>query len=121
MKHIVNLLITSILLLLTLSACEKADIASQPLKGEGYEVHVLVKNFDHVRYDTLSRAVVPAREVCTRLHVAAYRTGKKVLSVNQTSSDKDFGKLSFRLPAGKYYLVIVGHNGNENASLAAFR
>ena len=121
MKHIVNLLISSILLLLTLSACEKADIASQPLKGEGYEVHVLVKNFDHVRYDTLSRAVVPAREVCTRLHVAAYRTGKKVLSVNQTSGDKDFGKLSFRLPAGKYYLVIVGHNGHENASLTEFR
>lgn len=121
MKYIVNLLITSLLLLLTLSACEKVDLSPQPLKGEGYEVHVLVRNFDHVRYDTLSRAVLPAREVCTRLHVAAYRTGKKVLSVNQTSSDKDFGKLSFRLPAGKYYLVIVGHNGNENASLTEFR
>ena len=121
MKHIVNVLTTSILLLLALSACEKVDIASQPLKGEGYEVHIQIRDFDHVRYDTLTRAAVPAHEVCTRLHVAAYQTGKKVLSVNQTNSDKDFGKLSFRLPAGKYYLVIVGHNGSENASLTEFR
>ena len=111
MKHIVNVLTTSILLLLTLSACEKVDIASQPLKGEGYEVHIQIRDFDHVRYDTLTRAAVPAHEVCTRLHVAAY----------QTNSDKGFGKLSFRLPAGKYYLVIVGHNGSENASLTEFR
>lgn len=91
MKHIVNLLISSILLLLTLSACEKADIASQPLKGEGYEVHVLVKNFDHVHYDTLSRAVVPVREVCTRLHVAAYRTGKRCCRLIKPAATKTSG------------------------------
>lgn len=66
----------------------------------------------------VNRAAKPASEACTRLNYAIYTLdGTRVRQVNQVSTDANFGTTTFKLEAGEYQLVVVGHSSNGNPTM----
>ena len=57
-------------------------------------------------------------DLCSRLNYAIYdMSGKRVRQVNQQSGDEEYGTAYFKLPAGKYQVVVVGHSSNGNPTM----
>jgi len=54
---------------------------------------------------------------CTRLQLAVFQGDQRVKTLNQTTSDADFGTLTLQLAPGEYRLIILAHNGLGNATL----
>lgn len=101
-----------------LCACEKVVMTeNEAVKTDG-NLTVSVFQVEKTPFASLTRASKPASEVCTRLNFAIYTLdGTRVKQVNQTSDDPDFGKASFQLEEGDYYLVVVGHSSNGNPTM----
>ena len=109
--------------LLSLSSCEKAitdddSVVSGSPADKNANLQVTVFSIEKTPFETFTRAVTPASEVCTRLNFAIYdEGGSRVKQVNQTSAEADFGKASFQLAEGDYLLVVVGHSSNGNPTM----
>ena len=57
-------------------------------------------------------------DLCSRLNYAIYdMSGKRIRQVNQQSGDEEYGTAYFKLPAGKYQVVVVGHSSNGNPTM----
>ncbi len=66
----------------------------------------------------VNRAAKPASAACTRLNYAIYTLdGTLVRKVNQVSTDANFGTTTFKLEAGEYQLVVVGHSASGNPTM----
>jgi len=101
-----------------LSACEKMVIAENPEPGEEGNVVVRVTQFEQTPFDARTRSEVG--KYCSRLCFHVYgEDGQRVSYVNQKQEDTGFGTASFSLSEGRYYLVVVGHNGSSNPSFNA--
>ena len=63
----------------------------------------------------------PISELCTRINFALfdYKTGERIKTLNQTTDDDSFGKITLNLSKGKYIVVVVAHNGDGNATLSS--
>ena len=109
--------------LLSLSSCEKAitdddSVVSGSPADKNANLQVTVFSIEKTPFETFTRAVTPASEVCTRLNFAIYdEGGSRVKQVNQTSAEADFGKASFQLAEGTYLLVVVGHSATGNPTM----
>ena len=115
-KLIVSLsAVFTVLMVFTLVACEKALMAedSDTSGDKNGNLRVRVFQIEQTPFGSLTRAA--ASEVCTRLNFLIYNTdNSRAKMVNQTSSDKNFGTVSFQLDEGDYQLVVVGHSGSGN-------
>ena len=107
----------SFLMLLALSACQKASIYDDgPEQGSTPNLIVNVFKLEQTPFSTLTRTE-PA-EACTRLNFAIYDlTGKRVDIVSQKVGDAKFGSASFLLDEGDYQLVIVAHSSDGNPTM----
>ena len=106
----------SVLTALLFTSCEKAFFSDDETTGET-DGNLRVRGFqiEKTPFGSLTRAALPASEVCDRLNFLIYNTdGSRAKMVNQTSSDKNFGTASFQLDEGDYFLVVVGHSANGN-------
>lgn len=64
-----------------------------------------------------TRAIEPIGKVCTKLTISLYNEeGQRVYSVNKKSTDADFADVTIKLAEGKYYLVVVAHSNEKNAT-----
>lgn len=115
-KLIVSLsAVFTVLMVFTLVACEKALMAedSDTSGDKNGNLRVRVFQIEQTPFGSLTRAA--ASEVCTRLNFLIYNTdNSRAKMVNQTSSDKNFGTVSFQLDEGDYQLVVVGHSAGGN-------
>ena len=115
-KLIVSLsAVFTVLMVFTFIACEKALMAedSDTSGDKNGNLRVRVFQIEQTPFGSLTRAA--ASEVCTRLNFLIYNTdNSRAKMVNQTSSDKNFGTVSFQLDEGDYQLVVVGHSGSGN-------
>lgn len=57
------------------------------------------------------------QETVTKIAVSDYQDGTEVQTVEQTSTDNEFGKISMQLKYGKHELLFVGHN-SDNCNLS---
>ena len=107
-----------LVLMAVLSACEKPNLGDEQPKRKGYRVSLHIEDVAQSYAGAKARALVDIDEVCSCLNAAVYQDGEKKASINQNKSDKNFGNLSLELPEGQYSLVVIGHNGSKNASMA---
>lgn len=62
----------------------------------------------------------PISELCTRINFALfdYKTGERIKTLNQTTDDDSFGKITLNLSKGKYAVLVIAHSGDGNATLS---
>ncbi|HEY9551910.1 MAG TPA: FimB/Mfa2 family fimbrial subunit [Prevotella sp.] len=116
-------LIYFLLLCVAFAGCERPVLEGEmpdPEPQEGlFAITLSVSRLEQFPFEPLmatprSKSV---SEICSRLQFAVFKGDTKVTSVNQTSNDKDFGKISVSLPAGTYRFVVLAHSGSGNATL----
>lgn len=100
-----------VILLLFLSCHKESQLVTLALGVEGVESHQSHDNFD------LSKS--PLADHCTRISCALFQDGKRVKVITQESEDTQFGRLSMRVPAGEYQVVIIAHGGLQNCSITS--
>lgn len=106
------------------------DIVNQP-NGEtpkGSYVKITFSNFsvDQTAFGNTgtegqSRAATSLKDACTRVSLAIFDsdTQEKLKTISQTSSEKDFGKITINIAKGKYDVVVIGHNGEGNCTITS--
>lgn len=108
-----------------LSACEKGYEAETEVSTTAEEgsttisfniVSISQTDFDGTVYATRAADL---SEYCTRINLAAFDASGTKSTVNQTSSDSDFGTLTLSLSEGTYDVVILAHSGTGNATISS--
>ena len=112
-------------LLMGLTACEKPVIEDNPTpvdQDELVDVRFHITHFDQIPFENaaaLSRAGSNVGEACTRINLAVFSDDTKVKSINQMSTDDNFGTLDVALQPGTYTVVILAHSGQGNATISS--
>lgn len=108
-----------------LSACEKGYEAETEVSTTAEEgsttvsfniVSISQTDFDGTVYATRAADL---SEYCTRINLAAFDASGTKSTLNQTSSDSDFGTLTLSLSEGTYDVVILAHSGTGNATISS--
>ncbi len=104
-------------------ACEKPMSEEKTGKEQNstnkFNLTFSITKFEQVPFDKAihySRSK-DIKQLCTRINFAVFNEDKKIAAVNQTSSDRDFGKISISLPAGNYRFLVLAHNCTGNATI----
>lgn len=108
-------------LLFCLCACEHVDMEKYE-GGDGINITFTVNKLEQIPFETsniAARAVADVSKVCSRISLAIFDKENKITSLDQVSSDADFGTLKVKVPKGKYTVVIVAHNGEGKATLSS--
>lgn len=109
MKKIVHSLIGIMVLM---ASCEKF-----PLDSSSYEKDAnIMVNTSGLSHEQTTRSIKPLSELCTRISYAFYQGGERTKVVNQDAEDNGYGSMAVKLLPGKYTLLVVGHNGESNAT-----
>ncbi len=128
MKHIK--LIGLLALSMALASCEKVSLdellskeppTSQPSSTGNASLSIHIGGIADANYQDATakgtRAIEPIGNVCTKLTISLYNEeGQRVYSVNKKSTDADFADVTIKLAEGKYYLVVVAHSNEKNAT-----
>ena len=128
MKHIK--LIGLLALSMALASCEKVSLdellskeppTSQPSSTGNASLSIHIGGIADANYQDATakgtRAIEPIGNVCTKLTISLYNEeGQRVYSVNKKSTDADFANATMKLAEGKYYLVVVAHSNEKNAT-----
>ena len=106
----------ALLVVLTISSCEKAIISDEDDNGGGDangNLRVSVSQIEKTPFATTRTAV---SEVCSRLNFVIYdEDGARLKYVNQQlGKNDDFGTANFQLEEGTYQLVVLAHSANGN-------
>lgn len=110
---------------LSLTACEKPVIDiddPHPDRSGDIDVRFTVTHFEQIPFAdavSMSRASVPASQVCSRINLAVFNGDTKVKAVNQTIDDEGFGTPTVSLAAGSYRVVILAHSCAGNATISS--
>lgn len=124
--------IISLIMAMTLMACEKGYIAegseasssTEAVEG-GVPVTFKIAAIEQVDFGTSSSVAVSSSssssiaDYCTRINLAVFDTDDTKTSVNQTSDDSDFGTLSLSLAEGTYEVVVLAHSCTGNATISS--
>lgn len=82
-----------------------------------------VASIEQVPFESFTKST-SVSEACTRMSIAAYLDGTNVTKGKQVDQEKSdtsaLGNFSMYLPVGKLKVVVVGHNGDGNASLSTY-
>ena len=114
--------VIAILSLTLLSSCEAPYVGPLTEETEGLETNVTIQTsiYQQTPFETtMTRALQPVGELCTRVGFAVFKNGEKVKSLNQTQSTDDFGKANFQLSEGEYQIVIIAHNCDGTATITS--
>ena len=128
MKHIK--LIGLLALSMAMASCEKVSLdellskeppTSQPSSTGNASLSIHIGGIADANYQDATakgtRAIEPIGNVCTKLTISLYNEeGQRVYSVNKKSTDADFANATMKLAEGKYYLVVVAHSNEKNAT-----
>lgn len=112
------------MLMMGVVSCEKVDIPqmnANSVQEDGVSVRLSISSIEQVSFDVRksnTRASGIA-DYCGRITFAFFQGAEKVKMISQKASDSDFGMLQTTLPAGKYELVVIAHNGNGNPSVTS--
>lgn len=103
---------------LMLASCENVVVNGDVEEGEMQAVTVSVMKVENVPWQS-TRA---ASDLCNRLSLAFfdYNTGEKVIQVDQSALDDDFGTFEVLLPRKSYHMVVVGYTADKAASLNTY-
>ena len=102
-------------MVLCLFSCEKPMIPDVSKAEANLVVTVWQMNIEPF---PTGRTRTEISDLCSRLNYAIYdMSGKRVRQVNQQSGDEEYGTAYFKLPAGKYQVVVVGHSSNGNPTM----
>lgn len=116
-KRISSLLwaVVSGVMLLSGVSCEKMIVGDDG--DDDANVVLRVTSFEQVPF-SLARTRRDVSEVCSRLNFIVYDEGatKRLYEVKQEKEDEGFGVAKFKLSPGKYFVVILAHNGLGNPS-----
>ena len=123
-KTLLNGLLLAFVILF-LSACSKDN----NVLTTHAETSVLNLNFFEANIQEISKSRADdtepkaIKEVFTRLDVALFpaenQNSTEAYHYHQTSSEENFGKLSIRVPYGKYKLVAIASKANEEVTLTS--
>jgi len=117
--------IITVFLILGLTACEKAVLDEEMTNNEQeelVEVSFQITHFDQVPFENSyneTRAGSEVGEACTRINLAVFSDGSKVKTINQLSTEENFGTLAVSLQPGTYTIVILAHSGEGNATISS--
>lgn len=123
-KTLLNGLLLAFVILF-LSACSKDNnLLTNPAETSVLNLNFFEANIQEISKsradDTEPKAI---KEAFTRLDVALFPDGKTnnadVYRFHQTSSEENFGKLSIRVPYGKYKLVAIASKANEEVTVTS--
>ena len=128
MKHIK--LIGLLALSMALASCEKVSLdellskeppTTEPSSTGNASLSIHIGGIADANYQDATakgtRAIEPIGNVCTKLTISLYdEEGQRVYSVNKKSTDADFADVTIKLAEGKYYLVVVAHSNEKNAT-----
>ena len=113
-------LFSFLVLALVVTACEKYVENEEPKSGEGKrDVTFSVMDVENMPMQPTRAAVA---DVCNRLSLAIfdYKTGDKVMQVDQTNVDEDFGTFTVKLDQGAYHVAIIGYTASAPASMSSY-
>ena len=102
-------LITLTIFALTLISCEKFALEESVDTGETSEsngnvtLQITEAEISHFK----------------RITYSIFRNGGKVKNINQQSPSSTFGTATFALREGDYQAVVIGHNGEGNATVSS--
>lgn len=102
-------LITLTIFALTLISCEKFALEESVDTGETSEsngnvtLQITEAEISHFK----------------RITYSIFRNGGKVKNINQQSPSSTFGAATFALTEGDYQAVVIGHNGEGNATISS--
>ena len=120
--------VMAVAVVLSLSNCGKIDLDEYLDDDESgkYTVRFSVSEYDITDFEEASSSAKAmrkgrkeARELGSVLNFAVFQDGKKVESVNQKSTDSDFGNIAVSLSEGSYQVVVVIHSGSGNATVSS--
>jgi hypothetical protein len=111
---------------LLISSCGKIDLGDfVEEKDEGYTVTFNVEQYnltDFAEQKVFSKSVKrerkAAKDLGSVLNFAVFSGDEKVASVNQKSSDPEFGNVAVKLPEGTYQVVVLIHSCSGNATIS---
>ena len=123
-------LICLLALSLALASCEKVSLdellskeppTTEPSSTGNASLSIHIGGIADANYADAAakctRAIEPIGKVCTKLTISLYNEeGQRVYSVNKKSTDADFADVTIKLAEGKYYLVVVAHSNEKNAT-----
>ena len=97
---------------------DESDNTENMEKGTGYQVKFQVANFEQIPFETARS--VEVKDVCSRISFAVFKMNNdSVVKRNwQKESDANFGTFTLKLPAGKYRIVAIAHNGEGTATIS---
>ena len=111
-----------------LCACEKPVInedaettnVSEAVVNGDIRVKLHVSQFEQLPIDNNSTATrtTEVASLCKRISYGVYQNGVKLDVRHQVSSDENFGEMTLFLSEGSYQIVVVAHNGSENAQMS---
>ena len=113
------------LMVICFYSCEKTVLSEDDSnntenvqEGNGYQVKFQVANFEQTPSETARS--VEVKEVCSRISFAVFKMNNdSVVKRNwQKENDPNFGTFTLKLPAGKYRIVAVAHNGEGTATIS---
>lgn len=58
------------------------------------------------------------KSLCKRFTFSIFRNGAKIKNIHQAQASSNFGKATFALSEGEYQVVVIGHNGEGNATIS---
>lgn len=104
-------------MLLTGVSCEKMNVG-ETVEGSQANVVLRIGSIEQIPFPAATRTAI--EDLCSHLCFHIYDDdGVRVDYVNQAIDDANFGKASFLLDKGNYYLVVVAHSGSKNPSFSA--
>jgi hypothetical protein len=111
-----------------LCACEKPVInedaettnVSEAVVNGDIRVKLHVSQFEQLPIDNNSTATrtTEVASLCKRISYGVSQNGAKLDVRHQVSSDENFGEMTLFLSEGSYQIVVVAHNGSENAQMS---
>lgn len=115
MKNL-SLLLTLVVTLM-LASCQQVVFDEEKPVDDTSKSHITFNVSKIEQIDFVRASLTRSQDItslCSRLSLAVYQNGNRVSSVNQKSTDKDFGKLSVDLAEGSYFVAILAHSGDGN-------
>lgn len=107
------------------AACENPNLNDEAEEAEKPEntftVRFKLTGFEQHDFNTQAtgtRAATDITQLCSRIDLCAYtESGTVKAKVSQDKDDDDFGSVALNLPAGKYRIVALAHNGIKSATM----
>lgn len=119
--------------LLLFASCQKVDISeyigdNDNEETEGYELTFNIGRYEISDFEDsgansngakgqMMKTRKAAREIGTVLNFAVFSGEEKIKTINQKSTDENFGSFTIALPEGDYHIVALVHSCSGNATV----